>query len=69
MAKRIEQLRAANSWSLRWKIYFFVQEVVEGVDVKVVPTHVQYEIYDKPFDKNDGKQVATFLVKNLPLVQ
>lgn len=61
MAKRVEQLRAARQTSLRGKIYFFVQEVSDGNKVKVIPTHVQYDVYDKPATHDEGKLVTSVM--------
>lgn len=66
MAKRIEQLRAANTANLRGKIYFFVQSVEQGNQVKVIPTQVQYDIYDKPSYLPGSKQVTSVLLKASP---
>jgi hypothetical protein len=69
MAKRVEQLRAANTASLRGKIYFFVQSVEQGNSVQVIPTHIQYDIYDKPFYLPGSKQVTSVLLKAPPAPQ
>lgn len=59
-AKRVEQLRAAGTTHLRETIYFFVQRV-EGNDVKVVPTHVRYDIYEGRRNQSDAKLITSVL--------
>lgn len=67
MAKRLEQLRAARNAHLRGKIYFFVQGVEQGNQVKAIPTYVQYDVYDKPFYQAGGKMVTSVSQKAVPV--
>lgn len=66
MAKRVEQLRATNQTSMRGKIYFFVDSVDGGNTVKVIPTHMQYDILDKPGATDGGQVVTSVLASSIP---
>ena len=65
---RVTPVRAARSTHLRGKVYFFIQGVENGNQVKAVPTYIRYDVYDKPYYNAGGKQITSATLKAaLPL--
>jgi hypothetical protein len=60
MAKKIEQLRAANKLSAKGTIYFHVDEVKNGNRVTATITHMHVDLYDAPLWDKKAQVFTSF---------